>query len=284
MKLEDLKNIIENTFPEIKIKDFSLLGSGLFGYACLVNNDTVFKVPKKIDTNKDQLKEVQVLNFLKGKLNIQIPEILYHAMSDDGRYIIAETLVSGVSYNQNLHDSYPEETKNEILQQLGRIIRNLHDIGGEPLPNRKISTYKDSIEFFNKYHNNAKILFSDAENHKIENIAKEYENISIKHPVSPVPCHADLIFHNLMFDTKAKKICGLIDFGAFHYAEPSRDMNYYWGDGAKEILKGYGNNGDKHLEFRQSFQVVCNLLSNLSENPKDKESVEHNLEVIKEYL
>jgi len=284
MKTEYLKLIIEKTFHKIKIKDFYLLGSGLFGYACLVNNEIVFKIPKKIETNKDQLKEVQVLEFLKGKLDIQTPEILCHAMSDDGKYIIGETLLDGVCYNQEMHDSFPEETKNKILQQLGHIMRNLHDINGEPLPGRKISTYQDSIKFFNECHDKVKMMFSKDENNKLDKIVKDYEKLSIEHPVLPVPCHSDLMFYNLMFDKKTLKISGLIDFGAFQYAEPAKDMHYYWGSGAEEIIKGYGDNGDKYLPKRQSFHTVSNLLSNLCESKGDKESLEHNIKTIQNYL
>ena len=58
---DELKDIIANTFPEIKITNFSLLGSGKYAYTCLVNKEIVFKVPKSNDEKhtNDQIKEVK---------------------------------------------------------------------------------------------------------------------------------------------------------------------------------------------------------------------------------
>ncbi|MBR4860052.1 MAG: hypothetical protein IKV10_02005, partial [Alphaproteobacteria bacterium] len=53
------------------------------------------------------------------------------------------------------------------------------------------------------------------------------------------------------------------DFGAAHFSEPARDMHYYYGDGAKGILAGYGPTSDVYLPERQHFHSVTNFLENI---------------------
>ena len=73
----------------------------------------------------------------------------------------------------------------------------------------------------------------------------------------------------MIFDMQTKKFTGLIDFGEFHYAEPARDMHYYCGNGAKDLLYGYGDNGDMCLRERQKFQSIINLIHNVGKDIED---------------
>ena len=128
MDIKQLKNIVQTTFPELSINNFSILGDGKYAYACLVNDKIVFKIPKLEDEYmNDQDKEVNILQHLANKLCVRIPEILYSGNSIDGKYIIGESFLNGITYTQELHDSFDEKTKSDILQQIGRIMRNLHD-------------------------------------------------------------------------------------------------------------------------------------------------------------
>lgn len=79
-------------------------------------------------------------------------------------------------------------------------------------------------------------------------------------------------------DTEHKKITGLIDFGAAHFSEPSRDMHYYYGDGARDFLAGYGDNGDTYLVERQKFQAIINFLSNIRDNIESKKSPDKDIQ------
>ena len=290
MKIDKWKNLICKTFPNLEIREFSLLGKGKSGTACLANNEIVFKIPQssKGRIARWQKNESAVLNFLDGKLDIQIPKILYSATSENGLYIIGETLLSGVTYSYELHDSFDEATKANILRQLGKIIRNLHDVGGNDSSwqdSREHETYKTIIKNFDKrFSDDVKKVFSSEEIRKIEKIANDYKKITAEYPVKPVLCHFDFHFFNLMFDTAKKKISGLLDFGTAGYAEPARDMHYYFGDGARLILEGYGDNGDKYMKERQMFHSMSHLLDNLGGEIAKNQKPYRSLEFIKKYM
>lgn len=283
MTTEQIQEIITETFPEIEIKSIKKIGSGRNVVAVLVNDNIVFRIPKKEDAEFNHPeKEVKVLNFLKGKLSFEVPEILYWKIDKQGRNIIGETLVSGVVYTQELHDSFDEETKSDILRQIGKIARELHDLGHDYkwLQNASLH-YADSLEVFEEYFpESVKKQFTDEQIKQINAVRDRYKTLSEEYPVKPVLTHCDLHFGNMMFDIKSKKIIGLIDFGEAGYAEPSRDMHYYYGSGAAELLAGYGDNGDKYLPERQKFQSVVNMLCNIKEDLENGKSPDRNVKKV----
>lgn len=81
----------------------------------------------------------------------------------------------------------------------------------------------------------------------------------------------------MMFDKKTRTITGLIDFGSAQYAEPARDMHYYYGTGAKDLLIGYRDNSDPHIDIRQKFHSTKNMLCNISDDLNYNKSPEKNI-------
>ena len=145
---------------------------------------------------------------------------------------------------------------------------------------REIPSFMDVLMYdteFEYFSDDVKKCFSDSDQERINEVCNRYEYLSTCYPVDLVLVHADLHFGNMMFDTANKKIVGLIDWGAAHLSEPSRDMHYYYGDGAKDFLAGYGDNGDPYLVERQKFQAIINFLSNISEDIKYNKSPDRNV-------
>ena len=255
-------DIIKNNFSELNIDNFKILGKGNFGVACLVNNNIVFKIP--IENSKrfnDQKKEIFLLKKLENKLSFEIPRILYNKETPNGM-IIGETLVHGVTYTQELHDSFDETTKADVLYQLGKMTRELHSIKIHDEQNILfVSDYKDILHLFHRnYTQDVQKCFNNTNKKCIKTLYNRYEYLSTHYPIELVLVHGDLHFGNIMFDIKSKTITGLIDFGSAHFSEPARDMHYYYGDGLKSFLAGYGATQDPYLIERQKFQAVINFL------------------------
>ena len=74
----DIKKIIENEF-NLTVHNITVLGQGLDSIACLVNNEYIFKQSKHDIARINLKKEIQVLNYLKGKITLQIPDIEYYS-------------------------------------------------------------------------------------------------------------------------------------------------------------------------------------------------------------
>lgn len=273
-------NIIHENFPELNIQNFSVLGEGGFATACLVNDNTVFKIPRENSKRfNDQKKEVYILQKLENKLSFEIPHILYNKETPHG-IIFGENLMRGVTYTQELHDSFDEQTKSDILHQIGSIARELHSIKIQDEQGFLfVSDYKDILHLFHRnFTENVQKCFSNADRERINNLYNRYEYLSTNYPVDLVLVHGDLHFKNMRFDAENKKIIGLIDFGAAHFAEPAKDMNYFYGNDIRELLVGYGETPDVYLTERQKFQSVINFLFHIRDNIEHEKSPDIDVE------
>jgi len=283
--LNNIKKLISETFTGLSIKKIALLGKGKAGTIYLVNGEIVFKIPLQNEGEiaRWQKNEAVVSRFLEGKLEIETPKILY-AASECGLYIIGESLLSGIPLSYELCDTYDKETKHDIQRQIGKIVRQLHDIGGNDYSwtGENPETPTECIAEFNeKFRAETAALFSPEEREQVEEIATHYKKISAEAPVPFVLCHHDLHFGNFMFDAKSKQITGLLDFGCAGYAEPARDWHYYFN--AKYVLEGYGSTNDKYFSDRQKFHALSHLLDNLNEEIQEKKP-HTSLDFIKKYI
>lgn len=278
---QELLNIIKETFPESSIQDFSILGKGLYGTACLVNNNIVFKISQ---LSEKAIKDAQIENYilkkLQDKVSFEIPRVLYDGRFNNDRFIFGETLVAGVTYTQDIHDSFNENTKSDILKQIGRIARELHGVHIEDKDKiLHVEEYTDVIKIYQEYFSDkVRACLSVQNQEKIQKLCDRYEYLSLNYPVKKVLVHADLHFENMMFDKDTKKIIGLIDFGSAHFAEPSRDLHYYRDSGLRDFMIGYGDTGDVYFMERQKFQCVINFLSNIGEDLENNKNPDKNIQ------
>ncbi|MDR2570514.1 MAG: phosphotransferase [Oscillospiraceae bacterium] len=289
------KKIISDTFSnELRIDNFALLGKGKSSLIFIANDEIVFKVPlqNEGDIARWQQNEAVVLRFLEGKLpgaslvDIEIPRILYTATSKCGAYIIGETFLSGTTLSYELYDTFDEKIKNDILRQLGRIVRSLHEAGGND-PSWLRCDHQETLddimeEFYERFSDKVRIVFSCNEIEKIERIAEHYKEVSLLYPVKPVLCHNDLHFYNLMFDTESKQIIGMLDFGCAGYDEPARDWHYYFD--SKYVLEGYGDNGDEFFLVRQRFHALSWKLCTLNDELTNEQKLSESLGYIRKYI
>lgn len=262
--MNDYGKLLQDTFDGLVIKKLEPLGQGKAGIICLVNGEIVFKIPLAKDGAIAlwQKNEGRVLKFLEGKLDVEIPRVLYEGTSPCGRHIIGETLLSGVPFSYDLCDTYRRETQLDIQRQLGRIVRQLHDVGGHDFawqPDMPPATLEERLaEFAENFSPQVRGMFTAKEVAQIEAIGAQYREISIAHPVRPVLCHHDLHYFNLMVEPATQRISGLLDFGCASYSEPARDWHYYFD--AQHVLAGYGDNGDVYFPQRQRFHALAHML------------------------
>ena len=288
MDINDIKTLICKTFPELMIGEFAFLGKGKSGLLCIANGEIVFKIPLQSEGEiaRWQKNEAVVLKYLEGKLDVDIPKVLYAATAENGLFIFGETFLCGTSLTYELYDTFCEDTKNDLLRQLGRIVRGLHDAGGHDA-SWQADGYQDTpaeimAEFYGRFSYDVRSVFSGGEVEKICAIADKYQKITEERPVRPVLCHHDLHLANLMIDLGSKRITGLLDFGCAGYAEPARDWHYYFD--SRYVLEGYGGNGDAYFLDRQKFHALSWLLHNLGEEIGQNQKPYTSLGYIKDYI
>ena len=73
----NIKQRLETDFSDLLVKSLEIIGDGWDNVAYLVNEDTVFRLPKprSVHLNDKQINhnkvEINVLNYLQNKLNVK---------------------------------------------------------------------------------------------------------------------------------------------------------------------------------------------------------------------
>ena len=156
--------------------------------------------------------EVLFLTGLYKKLSIPIPHIYYSGMHQEYPYIIMEK-IGGYPLN-DLWKGFSSEDKKNVMTQLGKIVRELHELPKLFFPDQ-IFDWDELIKS-----QSTNIL----ENHKsfkldtcwLSQIIEYIEAIELDlHDTSQmVPLHTELMLEHIFVETESGKlrICGLIDF------------------------------------------------------------------------
>lgn len=120
----DIKEIIESEFNLI-IHDIFVLGQGLDSIAYLVNYEYIFKQSKHDEARINLKKEIQVLNYLKGKVTLQIPDIEYYI---EKYGVCGYKEIKGDKLTPVIYKNMSDNEKDKLVQDIALFLRELHSI------------------------------------------------------------------------------------------------------------------------------------------------------------
>ena len=124
----DIKEIIENEFGLI-VNDIRILGEGLDSVAYLVNNDYIFKMSKHQEAIDNLKKEIQVLNYIKDKVTLQVPEIEYYS---EKYSVCGYKEIKGTILTPKIYEQLSSEEQDNLARDIASFLKELHSL---PLPN-----------------------------------------------------------------------------------------------------------------------------------------------------
>lgn len=259
--------LVNEQFPELAVKSIKLLGVGWDNTVYLLNEQYVFRFPRKEIAAKLLETEFASLPKIAGKLPIVIPvpkwfgkssekfqwpfigyEILpgktacYKNLSDKERAVLAEPLAN---FLKALHSINAQEFNN-VLQadQIGRVdalVRipktreNLKELESLGLLKNKKELYK---------------ILDDASN------LRPAENIAV--------CHGDIYVRHLLVDEN-NKLTGIIDWGDIHIGDPAGDLSiahsFLPPSAHENFRRAYGNITEETWKLAQFKALyLCSVL------------------------
>lgn len=206
--LERYRSQISEDFPDIKIHDIAVIGSGWHHDAVEVNGSIVFRIPRGIhDTDSDTETEIAILKLLKGKLAVQTPDPLYVQRDNDyfGYPKVAGRLLDEIVGTFN--DTDWGHLKADWVKLASSIhtaitVEQARELG----VNNFIQSGPQWAERIFEIKGVDKSILNFA-----RKVLKQYENLAVD-SIPTVFIHNDLQFHNILADPRTKRISGLIDW------------------------------------------------------------------------
>ena len=230
----DIKEIIESEFC-LTVNDISVLGQGLDSIAYLVDHEYIFKQSQHDGARLRSKKEMQVLNHLKGKITLQIPDIEYYS---EEYGVCGYKEIKGDKLTPDIYKNMSNDEKDRLAQDIAIFLKEMHSV---PLPD--IDGLKLHIidDYKNDYDTLRKTIYN-----KIPDISKAYLDDLYKRILNDerisryakALCHNDLSCNHIMIQNN--KAVGIIDFGDIAITDRDKDFVYLLEDSYQEIGREFG--------------------------------------------
>jgi aminoglycoside 2''-phosphotransferase len=219
--------VLASELPQVSVRSAVPIGEGWTATAWRVNDDLVFKFPKKAWVWADLDRELSVLPYVQPYLPLAVPEYLHVKRVSEGAphgYVVYRHLPGRAVDPGALT---PTE-RTSLADTLARFLRALHDI--DPAPASSTLPRDDEHEVASQYFRNAETMIaprlSSTERGRLRQVFAEHLNDERNFGGPAVIVHADFSAdHILCADGSAT---GVIDWGDVSIGDPDYDFNYLY--------------------------------------------------------
>lgn len=230
----DIKEIIECEFGFI-VHNIFVLGQGLDSIAYLVNGEYIFKQSKHDEAKHNLKKEVQVLNYLKGKITLQIPDMEYYS---EEYGVCGYKEIKGDKLTPVIYEKMRDDEKEKSVQDIALFLREMHSM---PFPDIDGLEWNVMDDYKSDYDTLQEIIENKIPDRSKEWIDDLYKRIFYDARISryvKALCHNDLSCNHIIM--KNNKAVGIIDFGDAAITDRDKDFVYLLEDSNEEIGREFG--------------------------------------------
>lgn len=238
----DIREMIEKKFGLI-VQNMIVLGQGLDSTAYLVNNEYIFKQSKHDEARNNLKREIRVLNYLKGKITLQIPDIEYYSQEYS---ICGYKEIKGNKLSPDSYNSFSDDEKDTLAQDIALFLREMHAIPLPDIDGLELHVIDDYRSDYETLRETVYDKIPDKSKRYIDDLYKRILNDKRISQYDKALCHNDLSCnHILIQDNKA---VGIIDFGDAAVTDRDKDFVYLLEESSEEIGRDFGI---KVLEYYQ---------------------------------
>ena len=226
--------------PDLAIDRVEQINEGGMNVVVIVNGAWVFRFARSADGRQALANECRVFDLLRGRVDLALPEPV--ARADDA---MVYRFIEGEALTEWLLAGYDDATQQRIADQLAAFLRRMHSIpydgtlpGGTPEGSRNwFAGWRDEIK---------RVLYPHLSGYQ-RAWADYLLDGALRDPkffdFSPVLVNNDIHAYHVLFDTTARRINGLIDFGLACFDNPALDfaclLQYYGETFVERILRTY---------------------------------------------
>lgn len=230
----DIREMIEKEFGLI-VQNMIVLGQGLDSTAYLVNNEYIFKQSKHDEARNNLKREIRVLNYLKGKITLQIPDIEYYSQEYS---VCGYKEIKGNKLSPDIYNSFSDDEKDTLAQDIALFLREMHAIPLPDIDGLELHVIDDYRSDYETLREKVYDKIPDKSKKQIDDLYKRILNDKRISQYDKALCHNDLSCnHILIQDNKA---VGIIDFGDAAVTDRDKDFVYLLEESSEEIGRDFG--------------------------------------------
>lgn len=237
--LERAGAILREICPQFDLQKCELNSEGLINAVLIVNNELVFRFARDDFGLKTIANENLLLNHLKGKLPIEVPDPIYKGEGE-----MVYKWIAGKPFSWLEVKKLSLNARQRVASQLGDFLMALHS-QQVPISLQRTPTPCMYEEWNQVYKKTKEKIFPLLHPHQVEWAENLFDNslklINLNNPNQII--HADLTPSHILYKPGSKQICGVIDFGLAGVGDPALDFGsliYYYGESfLEDVLRNY---------------------------------------------
>lgn len=245
---------LQNAFQNLEIREYRFIAGGWDNYAVLVNEETLFKIPRSKKHVAQLKKEIAVLDCLQNS-PVKVPE--YTLVDQTTDYVIG-----GYRYISGLPLNSVDRLTRDMKAQFMAFLNYLFEHREDQCLLKSIGTgnVDDWISRYSELMEQAYSSFLDVlDDYTLSSLAKKFSNFTEKlsKTIHISPVHADLYRDNVLITESLDSIAGILDWGDAQMGDPAIDfaalaVDFDVGE-IEEILSGYSGIVDANFRPRMEF-------------------------------
>lgn len=235
-------------FPDLDVQSISFLGEGWNSSAFLVNDDLVFRFPKRKDVEQKLDKEQKLLPRLQEQLPVSVPRFEFATRSSTRfPFTYAGYTKMDGSFGWNI--SSERLHVQSLARSVAEILSALHQFPhSEALAlgcKEEHAALDESYcaELMEEFAGIGDCPVCDDFEPRLTSYIDSVVPGALGEPLQLTVAHTDLLPDHLLLEASLNKVCGIIDWGEAKITDPAEDFAglYYWlgRDFVTEILGYY---------------------------------------------
>lgn len=237
-KFEKYIQKIHHDFPRFLISSIQITGEGDNSIAFIINENYIFRFPKRKEVKKQIQREIAVLPKIKSSLNLSIPH--FEFISPEINFV-GYKIIPGTPLTFKIYNSLNKKQQAYINQSIGSFLSQLHHTDMDALNHCNLETMDPCEEYSDNFRKAKKYIYPHISKSKqkiITRVFTEYLCNSENFKYTPALIHNDFSADHILFDTESKLLTGIIDFGDIAIGDPDYDLMYLLDEFGEKILKG----------------------------------------------
>jgi aminoglycoside 2''-phosphotransferase len=239
---------IREEFPEIKWKNYRYLTHGWDHVIVILDGKIVFRTPKDSRYKNEFKNEIQLLHYLKKKVEVGIPE--YNYVSRD-RSLAGYNMLMGRELTASRFRRLNASEKGIVAKRLAKFITALHATPKYVIKKFHVKSDNQQKLYKELVRDTKLLLFPRLRKKDVQLIEQYFVELktALDHNFPNALVHNDLTGEHILWDAKNKQI-NIIDFSDRAFGDPASDFTGFLEYGlkfTKHVFDLYGGKKDDYM-------------------------------------
>lgn len=266
MTLQPDWNAIESDLPGLAIRSATPIGEGWTAIAYRVNDELLFKLPKRASAWEELDREIAFLAHARPRLPLTVPEHLHRVRESAGAphgYVVYRNIPGRAVQAHALSPA----AHAALAKALAGFLRALHDMS--PAPIEPILPHEDEYAVALQYRRDAEEWIaprlSGAERQRLDDAFARHLDDPLNFPGEPRILHADLSADHVL--STGATVTGILDWGDVSLGDPDYDFSYLYedfGEGfVREMAACYGHTDPDRLVRKARYFSIADQIGTI---------------------